>query len=312
MGCWYSTCMISRLPIMDKEKIKLVVLDNRFKCHEIGASSGYCSPDDIFTVVSYPISGKCNEYGMITDIEEDYAYRKLLNYMEDTLTPTIKIDRDKEVDNWSIYDVLSGIERRELSTIQIDRDGGDKILIPAPFSFVMIREDVWNNLIQMGLKINDLVERWQHIKTTQNFIDDSIKEYKETVLDIHSKVCESKDIVEKISSKFKLNNGILRFLRTEFNHMRTGYNVREDYYKVVVENDTLLSDEIEKHWSELTIIEELLNRLRLSWMVQAGLGSQYVDFDIHRDFNNMIANISSVQHDKRDDEWDDEWDDDDE
>ena len=49
MGCWNGTCMISNLPILSGNKIKLVILKSNVSFNEIKPLSGYTYTTDIFT-----------------------------------------------------------------------------------------------------------------------------------------------------------------------------------------------------------------------------------------------------------------------
>jgi hypothetical protein len=64
MGCWNGTCMISNLPIISGEKIKLVLLRRAIDSKRLFNSSAYVYSHDIFTPSFFPLSGVYNDYGI--------------------------------------------------------------------------------------------------------------------------------------------------------------------------------------------------------------------------------------------------------
>lgn len=65
MGYWNGTCMISNLPIISGEKIKLIFLLPKYSPVTMCGESAYVYPTDILTPCLLPISGKYDDYGSI-------------------------------------------------------------------------------------------------------------------------------------------------------------------------------------------------------------------------------------------------------
>jgi len=186
MGCWNGTCMISNLPIISGERIKLVILRGGISSKQLFNGSAYVYSHDIFTPSFFPLSGVYNDYGMIEGVDEDWNYKLIEDYFKKLFGNKIIAD-GKEITDYTLIDILDGVERSDLKYYgkpnkeQIERkkmavkalevygkqggeNGGfssEKIekewkdlaemdisntLRPANLSFIMIREDIWNHI----------------------------------------------------------------------------------------------------------------------------------------------------------------------
>ena len=121
MGCWNGTCMISNLPIIYGDEIKLVLIRKSYSFDRLKVSGGYVYPSDAFTPSFLPINGKYNDYGMIENVDEDWNYNLIENVYKDILSDEIIVDGNKKTE-WNLIDVLKGIERNDIRFIDIDEE----------------------------------------------------------------------------------------------------------------------------------------------------------------------------------------------
>ena len=183
MGCWNGTCMISNLPIQQGDRIKLVLLRTAISSTRLFNSSGYVYSHDIFTPSFFPITGVYNDYGMIEGVEEDWNYQLIELYFKELFGDKIIADGETK-ENWTLIDVLDGVERHDLkyfgrptrediqrkamaeeamkvygetgfSSEKVEKEwrdlaemNTDEKLRAADLSFVMIREDIWNHIAE--------------------------------------------------------------------------------------------------------------------------------------------------------------------
>ncbi len=98
MGSWHGTCMVSRLPILSGEKVKLTFLYNSHveyvKEHNSTSvlnRSGMIYPNDMLSPAFYPINGKYDDYGSIKEIEEDFNYHIIDKFFKQKFGSKIKM-----------------------------------------------------------------------------------------------------------------------------------------------------------------------------------------------------------------------------
>jgi hypothetical protein len=173
--------MISNLPIISGEKVKLVLLRKAISSGRFFNCSAYVYSYDIFTPSFFPLTGVYNDYGMIEGVEEDWNYVLIEQYFKNLFGDKIIADGEAKVD-WNLIDVLNGVERNDLkyygkpskedlqrkamaleavkvygkqgfSTEKIEKEWKDlanmdvtETLRQANLSFVLIREDIWNHI----------------------------------------------------------------------------------------------------------------------------------------------------------------------
>ena len=135
MGCWSGTCAISNLPISYGDEIKLVILKSSIenRAPSLMNCSGYVYSTDLLQPAFFALSGKYDDYGMIEDIEKDWNYDLIYDYLKKKYG-RVRIENERTED-WELEDFLRGIEREELKD-----DLNDTIQL----SFVMVRKDIWD------------------------------------------------------------------------------------------------------------------------------------------------------------------------
>lgn len=303
MGCWNGTCMISNLPIIAGDKVKLVLLKHSYSFRELKQSGGYVYSNDIFSPSFLPISGSYNDYGTIENIIEDWNYKLVENELKKILGDYIIVDGKKKTE-YSLNDIIKGIERNNLRYFGVDpRDVQDKNLALSVcsrdenisddwkelleidvepkerkynMSFVMIREDIWNHIIE-----NYNGEFWNH--------DDEERKNGKYY------------ITAKEWCRYKFNNSFeernikdKRINYTNlFNNSESGNRLLKpfEYNDILMKSDNSLKESIYNHWSEFIIINSFISGTRKGWMIQPGAGSQNSDWDDHKLLAEKIIDI---------------------
>ena len=297
MGCFNATCMVSNLPINYGDKIKLVLLRPNYSIDRIYQSGGYVYNSDVLTPSFLPISGTYNDYGMIENIEMDWNYKTIELILKKTLGDTIKVN-DKIKSDYDLLDILNGISANSLWYTGVDPEEVKKKEMAQNFcnfyrefgypsetaklewerllnldiseeerqfnfSFVMIREDIWNHIVD-----NYVGECYNPNAQTTTNVYISLKEW-----------CKYEYETNK-SSIFSRN-----------------YAGSLSYYAPKIYNSILSSanEELEKNifndWTSFEIINSYLAGTRKGWMVQPGLGSQYDGWADYKILSEKIIEI---------------------
>jgi hypothetical protein len=279
MGCWNETCAISKLPILYNEKIKLVFLHSRYVKFEIIGKSGYCNTTDILCPMFLPISGEYNDYGSIQNINKDWNYNIIENYLKNTLGSVIAI-QDDLITDWTLEYIIKGIERGKLTNFKNDKNE------LVNMSFVMIREDIWDHIVKNYVgDFNDYDNQKYHI---------SCKEWCENEF----KKCfyVDEEIIQSMRDnnidEIKINEQILRlqfrnniFSNDEF---RLKSNIE---YNNWIHNDKCDKDDVLKQLFEYISVSSYMSETRIGWMIQCGSGSQNQDWELHKLLANKIIDI---------------------
>ena len=262
MGCWNSTCALSNLPIIEGENVKAVIL---FEGWNPKFKSGSCNADDILCPAFLPLTGKYDDYGGVEDIVEDLNYSLVLKFLKNLLGNELILDRGDEVNSdWNIQDFLRGIERgvikhktRKLSDnrFSLSNNNQTEEWNESNFSFVMIREDIYNFFIEESKNLKNFhgetrIDRYQRkIEENLSFLDSD---------DIH------------VRWKFDLLGLNLARL--------VGFVVYSNFIREGKEG----IKEILDLWVEFSVIKLMMEDLRLIWLPSSGQGSQDTDWDLHK------------------------------
>ena len=119
MGCWNGTCMISNLPILSGDEIKLVFLHSPYgRIKGLNNLSGYVYSTDLLRPAYFPITGRYDDYGGIEDIVKDWSY----DFITESLKKTYKVIEVKKkiIPDFTLEDVIKGIERKSLKVMKND------------------------------------------------------------------------------------------------------------------------------------------------------------------------------------------------
>jgi len=89
MGSWNATCGISQLPILAGEKIRVFVL--KPVLHRERSPNMMCYPTDNYRTLGIPFIAEYNDYGSVTNIEENYNTK----IIHDELSKLAVLPKDK-------------------------------------------------------------------------------------------------------------------------------------------------------------------------------------------------------------------------
>jgi hypothetical protein len=319
MGCWNGTCMISRLPILAGERVKLIFLHSPYGKASISGISSYCYADGILSPAFLPISGRYNDYGGIVDVDEDWNYKTIENILKNALGDKIKIKSDKPKENWTLADVIYGIERGRLEYFSrpkltkseefFEKMIDDKAYLESPIyakmvqeikikreagptwtnvdlSFTFIREDIYNTVV-------DIMKNDSIYTNLGNEV--ASKKYRYIPFHEYNTLKFNNDITS--IKKAKANVVLLRHILSNIQIFNQSYFDKEAYTELLyesVENIEIL-ESIFKMWNEFEYIQTYLNACRTGWMVQTGAGSQAEEWDKHKAISEKIIEICNKQ-----------------
>lgn len=137
MGCWYSTCFMSHLPLMPGDDIRIIVLAPTYPKEFDGLT---CHSDERYTPIGFPICAEYDDDGRFRNIREinDYTER----YLREFTTVYTKVCDDAYAEyEWNsledfLRDVIDGY-------IYVD-NRGEKM----PLKHVMIHGKLYHMLIE--------------------------------------------------------------------------------------------------------------------------------------------------------------------
>ena len=303
MGCWNGTCMISNLPIISGEKIKLILLHSHYGLKSVLNTSAYCYPNGILTPAFLALSGEYNDYGGIENMEEDWNYNVITKILKESFGEKIKTDGRITEEDWILEDALEGIERGNLSYFGVlesdiarKKMGEEGIKIykqskgwammdekskkgwedianldvskkwrNADLSFAMIRQDIWNYVCSMYREL-PVYDRERENKSSYGEIP-----YHQSLERDFAR--ESGGINGLLS---KVNDKLLEF-NSIFNPSYAGSGKLwgiKTYTKYMFDASLDEKVNIFKLWSEQNYVDSCLSHTRKGWMIQSGAGSQ--------------------------------------
>lgn len=147
MGSFYSSCNLSRLQILDNDRIVALLLykeDNRY-------SHGPCQH---YEISSLPLTGTYADYGQI-ELDDTKANRKSVDLLSRVICQKIgqNIDFPKDFESF-----------KELQELIQQADSDSKL---SQFSFTFFHEKLFNDLIQSDLVNNnyDIENSWNNWET---------------------------------------------------------------------------------------------------------------------------------------------------
>lgn len=270
MGCWNGTCMISNLPIIVGEKVKLVFLHTPYgNFDEKLKKPAYCYPNDIFHPGTLALDAEYDNYGGVENIEEGINLNLIENYFKTTYSKIIL--NDEVFVEFTIYNIIEGIKGGDLMVLYED----DNKWRRPNLNFVMIRKDVWDNIVK---------------EYSPEFWNDDSKNNK----DIYITVKEWVDKKIKKSKSFSMAGyagGNIMFLREFYD----GF-ISRCYDKKI--DNRMTNEEIDNHinyiknlFTEFTIIDSFISITRKGWMITSGAGSQSSEWENYKLLNKIIDNI---------------------
>lgn len=284
MGCWNGTCMISNLPIIQGEKIKLMFLQKKFNEPKILGKSGYVYSTDLLSPAFLAISGEYNNYGSIDNIVEDWNFELIQNILYKRFGDRIYTERSKnEIIKWGLLDLIEGIER---GNPQYSHP-----IVPelrnCDLSFVMIRQDVWDLCVDIQKKSKDY---WNPKRKSGD--PDTIPYY---LSGEDWGEYQWNNFVEKIKTVYKTPEEQLKAeIRSDpFDYVFTTSTgdrtplIDMWNYKILCKerkDDDIFLNDVKTKWFEHHMIYDCVSNLRKGWMIQPGSGSQDQDWSYNKDF----------------------------
>jgi hypothetical protein len=302
MGCWNGTCMISNLPILSGDEVKLVFLHRPMKgTEDLLNKSAYCYVNGIFQPGAFALDGKYDDYGGVEEITEDINF-ELINVYFKTKFKKVKVEGE-EVEDFTIYNILEGIERGSLevfvegdvqmkalaqkaveaysvsgySTEKVKREWEDLANIDVSekwrdsnVNFVMIRKDVWDYIVA-----NHKTEFW---KDKEDRVGD--KDYYQTAQEWVAKKFDKfkKDKYDNPMSQVGYAGGNRMFMDAI-------------YRQAVKKCDDEQLSYFQKLYTEATIMDSFLTGSRKGWMITTGAGSQSTGWECYLLLNNIVNDI---------------------
>lgn len=337
MGSFNGTCMVSNLPIVCGDKVKLVLLYNPslviHKEDNPFIQSGICYSTAFLQPAFLPISCVYSDYGGVNDITKDWNYDLITNVLKKDLGESITIGNNKLTD-WSLEDIITGIKKGDVRYTNISRkeaenkqfadmyvksfDSDVDSSVPKAYrelakkelkveehtlemTFVMILEDVWDHLI-------DNYDGEFHTDLKSD--DDTLPYNVSGKVYYKRKYDKYLDRIESVKSKVigedydEFDKRMdMRDLKDNsiFNNAYTGGNDLYSYedYDVVFNDDAINTDTLFKQWSELKIISSIVSKSRRLWMPQSGAGSQSEYWDMYKVLSDITIKICDDKIEER-------------
>lgn len=300
MGCWNGTCMISNLPILAGEEVKLVFIYTKFKNKNSLCKSAYCYPNGIFNQGAFALDAEYDDYGTVENIKEDINF-ELINIYFQQKYKRIKVE-EKELETYTIYNIIEGIERGSLEVFSEGDVEGKKLAQKAvevyskegyssdkikkewedlanldvspqwrssDYNFVLIRKDIWDGICKSfkGEFFKDPKDRLNKEDYTQ-----TINEWVQKRFDRYTK--NKKKITENpldTGQNFMFMMPIYIYALSQFANKEIQY--------------------FQNLFTESTIIESFLSCTRRGWMIVSGAGSQGEDWENYLLLNRIVDDI---------------------
>lgn len=269
MGCWNETDMLTQLPILAGDPVKVFIL-----LEELSEQRS-CSCDSAWKPLCLPISGKYDDYGRIEDIQEDWNTQAILKHCNGALQTNMWLlsergqtmaQYDKILTQFpytSIRDLLRAIERDYLcrrSAYCTERKH-------KAISLAMVHDEMY----QAAIGLNDLPETY-------------LNEMREK---INAAATELRKIDEVSIAEAQNNDGmkVLELLRREqsvrmsleFCSLTPAF-IQTIYWSMLGKvNPEQAQDFLNRYIDHLRLFA-FMNQTRRQFSPQAGGGSQDAEF----------------------------------
>ena len=287
MGCWYETCGVTQLPIMENDPVALILLtycnthqDPRYPANH----AGHCHSNDVWSPRALPIHAKYNDYGGIDNWEENWNTEWIIKQFQQDLI-------EKTVGENSIHDPAT--PRAELSVetlMEWIHDSRVEIKNPihgrsSPIGFMMVHGWVWDQLSSSMISpLDDEVP-------LATVINDG-KEFYNKIVDLFADSVNSDPewLPHRIDSLVPHTNPFNNFSRNSGSRLDsygviTGIRQYRDLLVSYAEKNLAIDDPL-----VIGLITELakylcfnsrMDVLRKTYSPQAGKGSQNQNFEEH-------------------------------
>ena len=275
MGCFYETCGLSQFPIMPGQTTRLFILGRG--CSVDDDRAGLCYSTSAWEPLSLPMIGAYDD-----DHERGSLKRPMFVGGAVTLEVLCSRNLIKTGESF-LRELVSG----EGSYVA---DGyGPKN--PQPLGQMLILDEVWREVLKLSYKRFGRDEKTtlvSHIEEAQEWLTLILKERPDSL--------ESAHAMERRYRRATLSG----FARTLYSDMESGLHL--NVYRVAIEGklaDKTLTPEsaldVLCHLAEMHHVSSIMDHLRLAWRPQPGMGSQYVDWELHRSFKTRLYHIARRQ-----------------
>lgn len=256
MGYWNETCMISNLPIQCGDEVRLVLL---VKNKGLIDNNLY-HPTDLFSPISFPITGNYDDYGGIENVVRDLNFDIINNYLKSEYRAIISDDR--QYDDFDLITLIKDIERGNDIKFLTKNDE----IIESNFYFAMIRSDIFNGIIDFsgGEKGPRAIHERSFDSRYSKLTNDA------AVFGISGNVL-------RLNNLFELNNKELKCTSILLD--------------ILIENDNEAKKKIRNEMIELKTINSFLYSTRKLWMITSGSGSQHASWDDYVLLNYLVNKI---------------------
>jgi hypothetical protein len=301
MGSWNTTCMISNLPILWGDKVKLFFLSYGT---EPLAGSSFCYANGMLTPAFLAISAKYSDYGSVEEIVEDWNYNLIVKAFKERYKK-IKVQEEKVLEDFTLLDIIKGIERTTAYTdgLLIMRNKGimqpeDTDFQKSELCFVMIRQDVWDGICaehKGEFRNPNDIERAEGKyfisaqESCRKKFDKSMSSLKkiEEINELVHQETDSKKRIELMVEGNMLSDDLIFKERGEQGGLTLGRFLYLDYLR----EQEFDKEAVFKAWSEHRIIHDFLECTRKSWMIPQGAGSQSQNWNSYQMLNKLVDKI---------------------
>ena len=325
MGCFNGTCMISHLPIIYGEKIKLIFLHTPHGKANISGMSSYCYSNGILTPAFLAISGVYNDYGGIEKIVEDWNFKIIEETFKKRFGKKIIIDGE-EKENYTLHDIIYGIERGDLQYFGVNPEdvrrkkmATDTIAVYGKHENKKFggfsskkTQDEWVALSEMGVEENWRQTGLCFVMIRQDIWDFSCTEGGKALYYSSNKKHPNVDEYGRIEAQHYFHDVFFREVndedvmsktfRRKYNQIFNASYAGSGNYFDSEKYSELLFDAIEnkydellilifKEWSENSCVQAFIDCTRIGWMIQTGAGSQSTEWENHKKLAKKIVSV---------------------
>lgn len=238
MGSWNGTCHISGLSIPYGERVVWVPV-----CQSYPPNLGFPTySTDIYAPLAFWIRGEYNDYGSIENVDDDEAYKMLMQVGETDRF----VFRRREDDGF-----LSDIERGNVKIKWTSTKGHEESHV----LYIMVLEEVFD------------------------FVIDQIK--KELCYDGKTTLEHAEDDVDFLFSSVRISETMKRYnIQPSINWCACGSQDLYQFSELMAYQDFNVSEtkKFIKHMIELDLSIRVFNQLRISFAPTCGGGSQDVNY----------------------------------
>jgi len=313
MGCWNQTCMLTQLPILAGDKVKVFLL------RQIGdIGNGMVYPTDVCRPVTPPIDAEYNDYGSVENINENYATKliKKACWWESTSEEFFKhLERCKQIHNpdpeasverhgplmFSMvpekiyYDTISIIAEMDGTIYDKDADDNNKIIHMPMGDVIQWHDDKYFGKVDkmkiLELQIEDAKAELANDKTNE------VKKAKVKTLELDTMMLGMRSFDAPSGG-----GSIGELINSFVSHRDSSGWPNTDWMEFITDADVKVYEEFKKDMRELQLFSFGMMILRKTWMPQSGQGSQTMEFDIHAKVLTKAAEYAQ----KKDDWYNDE------